>query len=53
MQFSPAFSLKCTYQTYAWGKRGLNSEVARLLQSADETFVLDEQTAYAEVSFYY
>jgi len=45
------FRLKCTYQTYAWGKLGASSEVAKLLQSADASFVPSQETAYAEVIF--
>jgi len=43
------FLLKCAMQTYAWGKRGCNSEVARLMKNADNSFVIDDNTTYAEV----
>jgi len=43
------FLLKCAIQTYAWGKRGGNSEVARLMKNADNSFVIDGNTTYAEV----
>ena len=43
------FLLKCAIQTYAWGKKGSDSEVARLMKSADERFSIDENTTYAEV----
>jgi len=43
--------LKCAVQTYAWGKRGSNSEVARLMKTADDSFVIDENMTYAEVMY--
>ena len=43
------FLLKCAIQTYAWGKKGSNSEVARLMKSADDGFSIDGNTTYAEV----
>ncbi|KYN01077.1 Mannose-6-phosphate isomerase [Cyphomyrmex costatus] len=41
--------LKCTVQTYAWGKLGMNSIVASLIKSANADFVVDEQKTYAEL----
>ncbi|XP_032664516.1 mannose-6-phosphate isomerase [Odontomachus brunneus] len=41
--------LKCAFQTYDWGKRGINSIVANLLKTANADFVLDEQKPYAEL----
>jgi len=46
------FLLKCAVQTYAWGKQGCNSEVARLMKNADDGVVIDENTTYAEVMHY-
>lgn len=43
------FPLKCAIQTYAWGKIGLQSEVASLSQSADPQFTVKEDTPYAEL----
>ena len=43
--------LSCAVQTYAWGKVGLDSEVARLKKSGEgDAFVVDEKQTYAEVS---
>jgi hypothetical protein len=43
--------LSCEVQTYAWGKVGLESEVARLKKSEEgERFLVDEKQTYAEVS---
>ena len=41
-------ALKCCVQTYAWGRRGSQSTVARLAQNNPE-FRLDEEITYAEV----
>lgn len=42
--------LSCVVQTYAWGKVGLESEVARLKKSEEGAdFVVDEKQTYAEV----
>ena len=42
--------LSCAVQTYAWGKVGLESEVARLKKSEEgDDFALDEKQTYAEV----
>ena len=40
--------LSCSVQTYAWGKIGLDSEVARLRQK-DPKFVFQAESPYAEV----
>ena len=43
--------LSCAVQTYAWGKVGESSEVARLKSSAEPTeFRVDGNSPYAEVS---
>lgn len=42
-----ALKLKCAVQTYAWGRRGSCSTVAKLAQNNPE-FHLDEDTTYAE-----
>ena len=44
------FHLSCAVQTYAWGKIGDDSEVARLKSSAEPQFIVDSKTPYAEVS---
>ncbi len=42
--------LSCVVQTYAWGKVGFQSEVARLKKSGEgDSFVVDENQTYAEV----
>ena len=43
------FELSCASLNYAWGKVGQDSEVAKLLQSADPSFQLDDTQPYAEV----
>ena len=43
-----ALKLKCAVQTYAWGKQGSRSTVAKLAQN-DPGFQLEEDTTYAEV----
>ena len=44
------FHLSCAVQTYAWGKIGGDSEVARLKSSAEPTqFEVDTASPYAEV----
>lgn len=44
--------LSCVCQTYAWGKIGMESEVARLKKSAEgEDFMVGENQTYAEVLF--
>ncbi|XP_063099418.1 mannose-6-phosphate isomerase isoform X5 [Cavia porcellus] len=42
------FPLSCAVQQYAWGKRGSNSEVARLLASSDPLARISEDKPYAE-----
>ena len=42
--------LSCAVQTYAWGKVGRDSEVARL-KSGDPAFQLQEKQPYSEVRF--
>ena len=44
------FELSCASLNYAWGKVGEDSEVAKLLQSADPSFQLDANKPYAEVN---
>lgn len=41
--------LKCTVQTYAWGKCGEKSIIAKLKQSTDADFVIDKEKTYAEL----
>ena len=41
--------LSCSVQTYAWGKVGSSSEVARLAGKACREFALKEETNYAEL----
>jgi mannose-6-phosphate isomerase len=36
-------------QSYAWGKKGLNSSVGVLLSSADDKFEIDNDSPYAEL----
>jgi mannose-6-phosphate isomerase len=40
--------LTCNVQTYAWGKKGSESLVARSKGGADGSFVVDDNTPYAE-----
>ena len=47
--FVVVFLLKCAVQCYAWGKLGLESEVAQLNHSSDESFVIGSNIPYAEV----
>lgn len=44
-----SFQVKCAVQTYAWGKIGKDSEVAKLSKSGDSNFALDEDAPYAEL----
>lgn len=44
-----AMELKCSVQSYDWGKRGSESAVATLMKSSDKDFVLDESKPYAEL----
>jgi len=46
--FIAVFLLRASVQQYAWGKPGLQSEVAKLCQSGDKQFKLDESSPYAE-----
>ncbi|XP_078056156.1 mannose-6-phosphate isomerase [Mustelus asterias] len=43
------FPLTCAVQHYAWGKIGLDSEVARLTLSDDPTTVIEQDKPYAEL----
>ena len=44
--------LSCVCQNYAWGKVGLDSEVARLKKSAEgDNFVVGEKQTYSEVTY--
>lgn len=45
----PFLILSAAVQTYAWGKRGYNSEAGRLKSCGDEHFTIDEEQTYAEV----
>lgn len=40
--------LQCHVQNYAWGKKGLNSEVARVYVAGHDVQI-DDNTSYAEV----
>ena len=42
--------LKCAIQMYAWGKVGQSSKVAQLAGGTEETFGINEELTYAEVS---
>lgn len=41
--------LKCSVQSYDWGKRGTESTVATLVKAANPDFILDESKPYAEL----
>lgn len=41
--------LRCTVQSYDWGKHGIDSAVATLMKSANPDFVLDQHKPYAEL----
>ncbi|XP_046481471.2 mannose-6-phosphate isomerase [Neodiprion pinetum] len=41
--------LKCSVQSYEWGKRGIESTVANLVKAANPDFSLDESKPYAEL----
>ncbi|KAG6925651.1 mannose phosphate isomerase, partial [Chelydra serpentina] len=43
------FPLSCVVQKYAWGKIGLDSEVAKLLASSDPLAQIDPDKPYAEL----
>ena len=45
----PVFTLTCAVQNYAWGKAGLDSEVAKLVLGGDPLAVIEEDKPYAEV----
>ena len=45
----PFLVLSPALQTYAWGKKGSQSEACSLKASADPDFVTDENQTYAEV----
>ncbi|KAF3688518.1 Mannose-6-phosphate isomerase [Channa argus] len=46
---SPVFPLTCAVQTYAWGKIGLDSEVAQLVAGGDPLAVIEDGKPYAEL----
>lgn len=51
LDFPPAvFPLSCVVQNYAWGKVGLESEVAKLVASGDPLIQIQPDQPYAEVS---
>ncbi|VDK56654.1 unnamed protein product [Anisakis simplex] len=41
--------LQCHVQNYAWGKKGLDSEVARVFKAGHENATIDMQKSYAEL----
>lgn len=43
------FPLTCAVQNYAWGKVGLDSEVAKLVLGGDALAVIQDGKPYAEV----
>ncbi|KAG7473317.1 hypothetical protein MATL_G00094540 [Megalops atlanticus] len=43
------FPLACVVQKYAWGKLGLNSEVAKLVLGGDPLAVIEDDQPYAEL----
>ena len=45
----PFLVLSPALQTYAWGKKGHNSEACRLKSCGDPDFQVDETQTYAEV----
>ena len=48
--WSPSvFPLTCAVQNYAWGKVGLDSEVAKLVVGGDPVAVVEDGKPYAEV----
>ncbi|XP_026875786.1 mannose-6-phosphate isomerase isoform X1 [Electrophorus electricus] len=49
MEEVKVFPLSCVVQNYAWGKMGLDSEVAKLVVGADPQAVIDEGKPYAEL----
>ena len=48
-QRPPFLVLSPAVQTYAWGKKGYQSEVCRLKACGDSDFEVDESQTYAEV----
>lgn len=44
-----AFELKCSIQSYLWGKKGFDSEVSRLGLAGKHIDVIDEKQYYAEL----
>lgn len=46
---SSVFPLTCAVQNYAWGKVGLDSEVAKLVVGGDPLAVVEAAKPYAEV----
>ncbi|XP_038639972.1 mannose-6-phosphate isomerase isoform X1 [Scyliorhinus canicula] len=49
MAAAKVFPLKCAVQHYAWGKVGLESEVAKLTLSNDPTVAVEQEKPYAEL----
>lgn len=47
---STVFPLTCAVQNYAWGKIGLDSEVAKLVVGGDPLAVIEDGKPYAEVT---
>ncbi|KAJ3596408.1 hypothetical protein NHX12_002815 [Muraenolepis orangiensis] len=43
------FTLTCAVQNYAWGKAGLDSEVAQLVVGGDPLAVIEDDKPYAEL----
>lgn len=43
------FPLTCAVQNYAWGKVGVDSEVAKLVVGGDPLAIIEEGKPYAEV----
>ncbi|VDN49655.1 unnamed protein product [Gongylonema pulchrum] len=43
--------LSCHVQTYAWGKKGLASEVARVYAAGHQDAHIDDSISYAEVYY--
>uniref|UniRef100_A0A0R3RRL5 mannose-6-phosphate isomerase n=1 Tax=Elaeophora elaphi TaxID=1147741 RepID=A0A0R3RRL5_9BILA len=41
--------LKCCVQTYAWGKKGMTSEVAQIYATGNPDVSIDDGTSYAEL----
>lgn len=47
------FPLTCAVQNYAWGKTGLDSEVAKLVIGGDPLAVIEDGKPYAEVRYWF